>query len=220
MGNVNQNEEAKIFAENLSYYMKLHKVDRVMLANELGFKYTTVCDWCNGKVVPRKNKIKVLADYFSISENALTWRDNLLTDKNINKKREILVYKDFPTKLSFDKENESNYLWEEIELPTLYGDPDNYFGYIIFDEINNYGKKVFPEDTIVFKKSDRITKKNTFYVIKTNKGKPVIAYLTESDNSYIFMPIIEYSKIKPIVCSKDDLNVRIIGVSKYLTRNL
>ena len=54
MGNVNQNEEAKIFADNLSYYMKLHKVDRVMLANELGFKYTTVCDWCNGKVVPRK----------------------------------------------------------------------------------------------------------------------------------------------------------------------
>ena len=33
MENVNQNEEAKIFAENLSYYMKLHKVDRVMLAN-------------------------------------------------------------------------------------------------------------------------------------------------------------------------------------------
>ena len=105
MGNVNQNEEAKIFAENLSYYMKLHKVDRVMLANELGFKYTTVCDWCNGKVVPRKNKIKVLANYFSISESDLTWRDNLLTDKNINKKREILVYKDFPTKLSFDKDS-------------------------------------------------------------------------------------------------------------------
>ena len=86
MENANQNEEAKIFAENLSYYMKLHKVDRVMLANELGFKYTTVCDWCNGKVVPRKNKIKVLANYFSISESDLTWRDNLLTDKNINKK--------------------------------------------------------------------------------------------------------------------------------------
>ena len=144
----------------------------------------------------------------------------MLTDKNINKKREILVYKDFPTKLSFDKENESNYLWEEIELPTLYGDPNNYFGYIIFDEINNYGKKVFPEDTIVFKKSDRITKKNTFYVIKASKGKPMIAYLTESDESYIFMPIIQDSKIKPIVSPKDDLNVRIIGVSKYLTRNL
>ena len=48
----------------------------------------------------------------------------------------------------------------------------------------------------------------------------MIAYLTESDNSYIFMPIIEYNKIKPIVCSKDELNVKIIGVSKYLTRNL
>ena len=79
---------------------------------------------------------------------------------------------------------------------------------------------MFPEDTIVFKKSDRITKKNTFYIIKESKGKPMIVYLTESDNSYIFMPIIEYNKIKPIVCSKDELNVKIIGVSKYLTRNL
>ena len=48
----------------------------------------------------------------------------------------------------------------------------------------------------------------------------MIAYLTESDESYIFMPIIQDSKIKPIVSPKDDLNVRIIGVSKYLTRNL
>ena len=220
MGNVNQNEEAKIFAENLSYYMKLHKVDRVMFANELGFKYTTVCDWCNGKVVPRKNKIQIIAKYFGISESDLIFRDNLLTDKNINRKREILVYKDFPTKISFNKETDSDHLWEAIELPTLYGDPNNYFGYIIFDEINNYGNKVFPGDTVVFQKSDRITKKNSFYVIKANKGKPMIVYLIENESNYIFMPIIEYSKVKPIISSKDEINVSIIGVSKYLTRNL
>ncbi len=220
MGNINQNEDAKVFADSLAYYMKLHKVDRVMFANELGFKYTTVCDWCNGKVVPRKNKIQIIAKYFGISESDLIFRDNLLTDKNINRKREILVYKDFPTKISFNKETDSDHLWETIELPTLYGDPNNYFGYIIFDEINNYGNKVFPGDTVVFQKSDRITKKNTFYVIKANKGKPMIVYLIENESNYIFMPIIEYSKVKPIISSKDEINVSIIGVSKYLTRNL
>ena len=198
MGNINQNEDAKVFADNLAYYMKLHKVDRVMFANELGFKYTTVCDWCSD----------------------LIFRDNLLTDKNINRKREILVYKDFPTKISFNKETDSDHLWEAIELPTLYGDPNNYFGYIIFDQINEYGKKVSSGDTIVFQKIDRITKKNTFYIIKPNKGKPIIVYLIESDDNYIFMPIIEFSKIKPIISSKDNLNVSIIGVSKYSTRNL
>lgn len=220
MGNINQNEDAKVFADSLAYYMKLHKVDRVMFANELGFKYTTVCDWCNGKVVPRKNKIQIIAKYFGISESDLIFRDNLLTDKNINRKREILVYKDFPTKISFNKETDSDHLWEAIELPTLYGDPNNYFGYIIFDEINNYGNKVFPGDTVVFQKSDRITKKNTFYVIKANKGKPMIVYLIENESNYIFMPIIEYSKVKPIISSKDEINVSIIGVSKYLIRNL
>lgn len=220
MGNINQNEDAKVFADSLAYYMKLHKVDRVMFANELGFKYTTVCDWCNGKVVPRKNKIQIIAKYFGISESDLIFRDNLLTDKNINRKREILVYKDFPTKISFNKETDSDHLWEAIELPTLYGDPNNYFGYIIFDEINNYGNKVFPGDTVVFQKSDRITKKNTFYVIKANKGKPMIVYLIENESNYIFMPIIEYSKVKPIISSKNEINVSIIGVSKYLTRNL
>lgn len=220
MGNINQNEDAKVFADNLAYYMKLHKVDRVMFTNELGFKYTTVCDWCNGKVVPRNNKIQIIAKYFGISESDLIFRDNLLTDKNINRKREIIVYKDFPTKITFNKETDSGHLWEAIELPTLYGDPNNYFGYIIFDQINEYGKKIFPGDTIVFQKIDRITKKNTFYIIKQNKGKPMIVYLIESDDNYIFMPIIETDKIKPIISSKEDLNVSIIGVSKYSTRIL
>ena len=220
MGNINQNEDAKVFADNLAYYMKLHKVDRVMFANELGFKYTTVCDWCNGKVIPRKNKIQIIAKYFGISESDLIFRDNLLTDKNINRKREILVYKDFPTKISFHKETDCDHLSEAIEVPTLYADPNNYFGYIIFDQINEYGKKVSSGDTIVFQKIDRITKKNTFYIIKPNKGKPIIVYLIESDDNYIFMPIIEFSKIKPIISSKDNLNVSIIGVSKYSTRNL
>ena len=33
MGNINQNEDAKVFADNLAYYMKLHK-----LSNNLFFR--------------------------------------------------------------------------------------------------------------------------------------------------------------------------------------
>ena len=199
MVSINENEDAKIFAENLTYYMKLHKVDRVMLANELNFKYTTVCDWCNGKVIPRANKILILANYFGIQKSDLTKKDELLTNKNINRKREIL-----------------------IELPTLYGNPDSYFGYIIFDDISNYGKHVFPGDTIVLKKDNKITKKDTFYLIKLSKGKPILAYLTESENDYIFLPTITYSKTnnKPITCPKDNLSVEVIGVAKYVTRDI
>lgn len=222
MVSINENEDAKIFGENLTYYMKLHKVDRVMLANELNFKYTTVCDWCNGKVIPRANKILILANYFGIQKSDLTKKDELLTDKNINRKREIIVYKDFPANIKFDKEKESDYLWHSIELPTLYGNPDSYFGYIIFDDIFNYGKHVFPGDTIVLKKDDKITKKDTFYLIKLSKGKPILAYLTESENDYIFLPTITYSKAnnKPITCPKDNLSVDIIGVAKYVTRDI
>lgn len=216
------NENAKIFAENLSYYMKLHRVDRVMLANELNFKYTTVCDWCNGKVIPRTNKIDILAQYFNIKRADLIDKDAKLSDKNINKTREILVYKDFPTNITFDKDKEIEYLWDSVELPTLYGNVDNYFGYIIFDDITNYGKHIFPGDTIVLKKDDKITKKDAFYLIKLSKGKPFLVYLIESEENYVFLPLITNSKInnKPITFSKENINIKIIGIVKYSTRSL
>ena len=36
MGNINQNEDAKVFADNLAYYMKLHKVDHNTLRSYQG----------------------------------------------------------------------------------------------------------------------------------------------------------------------------------------
>ena len=52
------------------------------------------------------NKILILANYFGIQKSDLTKKDELLTDKNINRKREIIVYKDFPAIIKFDNEKE------------------------------------------------------------------------------------------------------------------
>ena len=60
-------------------------------------------------------------------------------------------------------------------------------------------------------------------VESTVKGLLTELYCQTAFSKYSILlskPIIQDSKIKPIVSPKDDLNVRIIGVSKYLTRNL
>ncbi len=60
-----------VFASNLKKYMDLHNIDRNHLCRELGFKYTTVCEWLSAKKYPRIDKIELLANYFNIQKSDL-----------------------------------------------------------------------------------------------------------------------------------------------------
>ena len=60
-----------IFANNLTYYMKINNIDRYKLCNDLNFRYSTVSEWLNGKKYPRIDKIEMLANYFHIKKSDL-----------------------------------------------------------------------------------------------------------------------------------------------------
>lgn len=60
-----------IFANNLTYYMQINRVDRYKLCDDMGFNYSTVSEWLNGKKYPRIDKIEMLADYFHIKKSDL-----------------------------------------------------------------------------------------------------------------------------------------------------
>lgn len=55
-------------AQNIKYYMNLHKKERNDVCKDLGIKYTTFTDWVNGKTYPRIDKIEAMARYFGISK--------------------------------------------------------------------------------------------------------------------------------------------------------
>lgn len=64
-------DNKRIFANNLTYYMKMNNIDRYKLCDDLGFKYPTVSDWLKAKKYPRIDKIEMIANYFHIKKSDL-----------------------------------------------------------------------------------------------------------------------------------------------------
>lgn len=78
-----------IFANNLTYYMRINNIDRFKLCGDLKFHYSTVSEWLNGKKYPRIDKIEMLANYFHIKKSDLIEihdRDNNAISQTINNK--------------------------------------------------------------------------------------------------------------------------------------
>jgi len=61
----------EVLAKNLKKYIAKSGKDRGEVAEELGFPYSTLTDWVNGKKYPRINNIEKLAIYFKVSKSEL-----------------------------------------------------------------------------------------------------------------------------------------------------
>lgn len=61
----------EVFAKNLKRLIVKSGKDRSDIADDLGFPYSTLTDWVNGKKYPRINNIEKLARYFKISKSEL-----------------------------------------------------------------------------------------------------------------------------------------------------
>lgn len=60
-----------VLAKNLKKYILKSGKDRSTIAEDLGFPYSTLTDWVNGKKYPRINNIEKLAIYFNVSKSDL-----------------------------------------------------------------------------------------------------------------------------------------------------
>lgn len=60
-----------VFSQNLKRLMNQFGKDRKQVCDDLGFKYTTFADWCNGNKYPRIDKIEMLANYFGVLKSDL-----------------------------------------------------------------------------------------------------------------------------------------------------
>lgn len=58
-------------SKNLNHYMKENGKSRKQICKDLGFSYSTFCDWVNGNKYPRIDKIEMLANYFGIEKSDL-----------------------------------------------------------------------------------------------------------------------------------------------------
>lgn len=65
------NNNKKIFANNLKFYMEKNNIDRYELSKICEVPYSTVSSWLQSDRYPRIDKIQQLADYFSIDKSDL-----------------------------------------------------------------------------------------------------------------------------------------------------
>lgn len=68
---MNIDDNKKIMAENIKYYMDKKGVTNQQLCDDLGFKYTTFIDWTKAVTYPRIGKIEAMANYFGCEKSDL-----------------------------------------------------------------------------------------------------------------------------------------------------
>lgn len=65
----------RIFSDNLKYYLSTSGLTQVDLTNHMQVSCSTTSDWCNGKKLPRMEKIQKICDWLHIT------RDDLLEER-------------------------------------------------------------------------------------------------------------------------------------------
>lgn len=60
-----------ILANNIKNLLKMQGFSREDVANGIGVKYTTFCDWAKGRTYPKMEYIKEIADFFCVTLNGL-----------------------------------------------------------------------------------------------------------------------------------------------------
>lgn len=72
---MSEEDYRKIFSEKLNFYMNKCGKTQNDLVRDFGYSASTVSDWCNGKKLPRMDKIQALADYFGVEKSDLIDRN-------------------------------------------------------------------------------------------------------------------------------------------------
>ena len=61
----------RTFAKALNYYLSTRGKTQQDLINDLHYSSSTVSQWCNGKNIPRMDRIKAIATYLGIDKTDL-----------------------------------------------------------------------------------------------------------------------------------------------------
>lgn len=103
-------EQKRIFANNLNRYISLNQKQQIDVAKDLGINPTTFNMWCKGNSMPNVGKIQRLADYFGIGKSDLT---DLKESKELDKE-----YADITLKIALYDERFKKIIIEYSKLPS------------------------------------------------------------------------------------------------------
>ena len=79
-----------VFSRNLRRYLESSGKTQREVAAHIGVSNGTFCDWVNGRLYPRMDKIQKLAEYFGIKKSDLVEDVNIAKESVSNKEQEVL----------------------------------------------------------------------------------------------------------------------------------
>ena len=204
----------KNFSKNLKKLMKNKNVSRKQLSEDLNIKYTTICEWIKGTMMPRTEALSALSDYFNITIS------ELLADEE--------------TTSSFIKAPILVILNEESFEDNLI---NHNYGYVLTDKEGRFAIKMYTRvninmtqanvgDTMIF---DRITindyseliDKATYFIRRNNNEGEIVMYMKGKENEPgLFMPIMNKNNDFSIIDIAKEKSIEIYGIACILNKTL
>lgn len=209
-----------IFINNLKAIMKERKVSRRQLAEGLNIPYTTLTDWCTGRIFPRVEKINLIADYFNIKKSDLIEE---ITDEDDDTLYDDVVKVDVFSKLFLDSvwclKNESFKIDEELIPPEWIKNHQSYFGLIMND--NSMDPEFHKDDCLIIKECKKMDKDGFYCVLEKDSDYAKIRKLIHINDGIMVMPLNMSDNIQPKTYLKGTLefeSIRIIGIVVQVKR--
>ena len=209
-----------IFINNLKAIMKERKVSRRQLAEGLNIPYTTLTDWCTGRIFPRVEKINLIADYFNIKKSDLIEE---ITDEDDDALYDDVVKVDVFSKLFLDSvwclKNEAFKINEELIPPEWIKNHQSYFGLIMND--NSMDPEFHKDDCLIIRECKKMDKDGFYCVLEKDSDYVKIRKLIRINDGIMVMPLNLSDNIQPKTYLKGTLefeSLRIIGIVVQVKR--
>lgn len=204
----------KNFSENLKKLMKKKNISRKQLSQELDIKYTTICEWIKGTMMPRSEALSSLAEYFGITVY------ELLADEE--------------TTSSFIKAPLLVVLNEESFEDNLI---NHNYGYVLTDKENRFAIKMYTRvninmtqasvgDTMIFDKIivddySELVDRGIYFLRRNNNEGEIAMYMKGGKNDPgMFMPIMNKSDDFSIIDIAKEKSLEIYGRACALNKTL
>lgn len=195
------------FSKNLAFFMKLKGVDRNTLSKDLNIKYTTICEWLKGNIMPRSDKMDLLAKYFDIDSSDLVKKPDDLVD---NYFCPIIDY--VPKDMTIDEAQKTHI----INATALFKKNPNQFLIEIVKNFNGGDEPLFyPGNVLIFDKNvDKITEDDVLYIKRTNHHGEIVINVPDN-KSFIFLVVYsndeDSNKQVTLKYTKDSNDIEILG---------
>lgn len=209
-----------VFINNLKAIMKERKVSRRQLAEGLNVPYTTLTDWCTGRIFPRVEKINLIADYFNIKKSDLIEE---ITEEDDDVLYDDVVKVDVFSKIFLDSvwclKNEEFKIDEELIPPEWIRNHQSYFGIIMND--NSMDPEFHKDDCLIIRECKKIDKDGFYCVLEKDSDYAKIRKLIHINDGIMVMPLNMDDNTQPKTYSKGTLefeSLRIIGIVVQVKR--